>query len=414
MDAEEGLLFMQEMVELSKLQSEKPDAAAQAVSFQMRDGTGVKRKVTVQAGPSRFGKVLLGNDKVTAQTTIVHPFNGCSEPLLPHRIKGKIAIMERGSCMFMEKARNVENAGAVGAIIVDNTPGTSAATSPMFSMSGDGNDDVHIPTVFLFSQDASKLLLALSKDATTEVTISEYKGETDVWPQNEDESVFQKLKLSVQEFLNKHAGIAFTQTVSDGGFKAYIGLDKIRIVHENIEENQVPTEKVTNPQWSQIRKGLLKSILHSETHELFVPINILRIYYQTLSKADEIRSHDIVQQTKWLLNELNIEHHREEDDSLIKPEKDNIVSAAANDNIEMSSSDNDQKLETLNDILGKISNIQKDLIDELSKSSDDRVLVSQIKNSKHKVILTKEQLDTSETRNSGSDLNKKNHVVDEL
>lgn len=98
-------------------------------------------------------------------------------------------------------------------------------------MSGDGSDDIHIPAVFLFTQDASKLLLALSRDPTVEVTITELR-DTDHFSQNEDESMFQKLKLSVQEFLNKHTGIDFTKLVEVGEFRANIGNDKIRITRE--------------------------------------------------------------------------------------------------------------------------------------------------------------------------------------
>lgn len=110
-------------------------------------------------------------------------------------------------------------------------PGSSAMSSPVFSMSGDGSDDVKIPAVFLFTQDASKLRLALSHDPTVEVTISELK-DTDNFSQNEDESMFQKLKLSVQEFLNKHTGIEFTKMVEVGEFRANIGNDKIGITRE--------------------------------------------------------------------------------------------------------------------------------------------------------------------------------------
>ena len=42
--------------------------------------------------------------------------------------------------------RNAEQAGAVGAVIVDNAEQT---TSGVLAMSGDGTDDVNIPSLFL-------------------------------------------------------------------------------------------------------------------------------------------------------------------------------------------------------------------------------------------------------------------------
>ena len=60
--------------------------------------------------------------------------------------------------------------------MVDNTPGTSAATSPMFAMSGDGTDDVTIPVVFLFYQDASQLLQAVTANPALEVTVADMRS----------------------------------------------------------------------------------------------------------------------------------------------------------------------------------------------------------------------------------------------
>lgn len=47
---------------------------------------------------------------------------------------------------------------------MDNVAGSSAATSPMFAMSGDGKevDDVTIPVVFLFFTEAAELMKAIN------------------------------------------------------------------------------------------------------------------------------------------------------------------------------------------------------------------------------------------------------------
>lgn len=62
------------------------------------------------------------------------------------------------------QARRIQQAGAVAGIVLDNVDGSSAATSPIFAMSGDGKevDDVTIPVVFLFSMEASELLKAIA------------------------------------------------------------------------------------------------------------------------------------------------------------------------------------------------------------------------------------------------------------
>lgn len=398
---------MQEMIEVAKLQSQERDASPQAVSFPMRDSDGRMRRISVQAGPAHFGTLLTGSKKVTGVTTIVSPIKGCSDAVLSGNIRGKIAIMERGDCMFVDKARRVQKAGAIGAVIIDNMPGSSVESSPMFSMSGDGTDDVAIPTVFLFAEDASKLLLALSKDPTIQVTLSEYKND-EGW-HKEEESMFQKLKISVQEFLNKHTGIAFTKTIKVGSFKAFIGVDKIRIIHEPAGDDNILTEEVTNQQWSQIRKGLLRSIMHSETKELFVPLNILRIYYQTLSApSEDSKSYDVAKQTDWLLNELNIEHHLKEDDALVKVEKDAGVTLVTGEKVVKGALE-----KKLSSILETINQIEKNVIDELSKSSDNQLVFSE-KQTGDKVVITKEQLDASEMQSGDNTKTKKNRASDEL
>lgn len=98
---------MQEMVERAKLQSHAPDPPLQSVSFPMKDSTGVERKITIEAAPAHFGTYLEGKKTVTAHTVIVNPFRGCSTLKETERIRGKIAIMERGDCIFVEKTRKV-------------------------------------------------------------------------------------------------------------------------------------------------------------------------------------------------------------------------------------------------------------------------------------------------------------------
>ena len=46
----------------------------------------------------------------------------------------------------------------------------------MFAMSGDGTDDVTIPVVFLFYQDASQLLQAVGVNPALEVTVADMRS----------------------------------------------------------------------------------------------------------------------------------------------------------------------------------------------------------------------------------------------
>jgi mannosidase alpha-like ER degradation enhancer 3 len=60
--------------------------------------------------------------------------------------------------MFVDKARHIQNAGAIGGIVFDNNSQSSADTVPLFSMSGDGLSDITIPLVFLFGVESRRLM----------------------------------------------------------------------------------------------------------------------------------------------------------------------------------------------------------------------------------------------------------------
>lgn len=45
---------------------------------------------------------------------------------------GKIALIQRGQCMFAEKARNIQNAGAIGGIVIGEY-----SSVPLGSLGGD-------------------------------------------------------------------------------------------------------------------------------------------------------------------------------------------------------------------------------------------------------------------------------------
>lgn len=72
--------------------------------------------------------------------------------------------------MFIEKARNIEQCGAIGGIVLDTVKDSSARSASMFAMSGDGGqNDPTVPLVFLFSMDAKPLLEALQSNPNIQV-----------------------------------------------------------------------------------------------------------------------------------------------------------------------------------------------------------------------------------------------------
>ncbi|NWQ77373.1 EDEM3 protein, partial [Columbina picui] len=158
LDAEDGLRFMQEMIELSSQQQKE------------------------QQLPPRAVQITRGF------VATIKPYNGCSEITNPEAVKEKIALMQRGQCMFAEKARNIQKAGAIGGIVIDDNEGSSSDTAPLFQMAGDGKntDDITIPMLFLFNKEGNIILDAIREYEAVEVLLSDkakdratiFKGKT--------------------------------------------------------------------------------------------------------------------------------------------------------------------------------------------------------------------------------------------
>ncbi|XP_078459654.1 ER degradation-enhancing alpha-mannosidase-like protein 3 [Lampetra fluviatilis] len=160
-DAADGLRFMQEMMDLSNQQKE--DLPPRVVQIMSPPFLG---RMVLTAGPAQFGVDLAIVEKgVQALVAVGEPFSGCSELVNGDAVVGKISLLQRGQCMFAEKARNVQLAGGVGTIIIDDTEGSSSDTAPFFQMAGDGKstDDVGVPLLFLFHKEGRILLEALAR-----------------------------------------------------------------------------------------------------------------------------------------------------------------------------------------------------------------------------------------------------------
>ncbi len=73
-------------------------------------------------------------------------------------LAGKIAVIDRGTCSFVIKAKNAQNAGAIGVIIVNNTTGT---LSP-----GGSDPTITIPTILITLADGAALKSAIGGGVT--------------------------------------------------------------------------------------------------------------------------------------------------------------------------------------------------------------------------------------------------------
>lgn len=56
--------------------------------------------------------------QVRGFVTVAEPYSGCSEVTNGEYVQGHIALLQRGQCMFAEKARHIQKAGAIGGIVI--------------------------------------------------------------------------------------------------------------------------------------------------------------------------------------------------------------------------------------------------------------------------------------------------------
>merc|ERR1719418_365133 len=208
-DGEEGLLFMQEMIELSKQQTNLPATEAKAVRYKLIGGPEedvLDVSKTIFAGPAQFGRELGKGFSVSGPLILAEPIEACRTPDNAKEFWGAIVIVRRGDCMFVEKARILEKAGAKGGIVIDNNKGSTSTNSPLFSMSGDGVDDVSIPMVFVFYNDAKDILEALKSRPKMEASLLD-SSDTATKDQDLTESVVEELHHDitspVRSFLEK-------------------------------------------------------------------------------------------------------------------------------------------------------------------------------------------------------------------
>ena len=97
-DGEEGLLFMQEMIDLSKQQSSLPTTQAKLVRHRR---VGQQEWQEITAGPAQFGRELYQGFSVKGALVLADPITACQVPDNAKEFWGKIVIVERGECMFI-------------------------------------------------------------------------------------------------------------------------------------------------------------------------------------------------------------------------------------------------------------------------------------------------------------------------
>jgi len=101
------------------------------------------------ASPGLSGTIVQGLDP--ADTAGPSTTDGCSALTNGSSVGGNIALLDRGSCTFVTKVKNAQNAGAIGVIIVDNR-----LEIPPPGMSGT-DPTITIPSVMISQGDGATI-----------------------------------------------------------------------------------------------------------------------------------------------------------------------------------------------------------------------------------------------------------------
>jgi len=102
----------------------------------------------IPAGTAAFGNVPpASGTSGTLQATV--PADACAVITNGSVLAGKIALIDRGSCAFVEKAKRAQDAGAIGVVIANNVEG-------ILGMAGT-DATVTIPSVLISLSDANRL-----------------------------------------------------------------------------------------------------------------------------------------------------------------------------------------------------------------------------------------------------------------
>lgn len=92
--------------------------------------------------------------------------DGCSTLTNSAQLAGKIAVIDRGNCNFIDKTLNAQAAGAAGVIIVNNVGGTSPP-----SMSGTSAVPITIPTISVTQSTGNAIKTQLNNAVPVNVRI---------------------------------------------------------------------------------------------------------------------------------------------------------------------------------------------------------------------------------------------------
>ncbi len=105
------------------------------------------------------GDLVLTNDGSADPTLACNPLTNAAA------VNGNIAVIERGTCYFVDKIKNAQNAGAIGVLMINNVDGTPI-------IMGGTDATITIPSVMISKADGAAILAALGNNETININVT--------------------------------------------------------------------------------------------------------------------------------------------------------------------------------------------------------------------------------------------------
>jgi hypothetical protein len=209
-----------------------------------------------QVGTASFGPPLTAQGLKRKVGQLVDQPNGLGLACAPlaaaqaKAVKNKIALVDRGVCTFVVKAKNVQDARARGMIVVDNV-----AASPPAALGGT-DPTIAIPAVRITLADGARLKAALAANVT-----SENSDEAE-----EDDDDEKKLKVTLNVDPNQLAGADVA--------------GRVMLFTPNPFQ---PGSSVSHWDTSATRNLLMEPAINDDlTHSVVAPNDLTRAFFQDL------------------------------------------------------------------------------------------------------------------------------------
>jgi hypothetical protein len=104
------------------------------------------------------------------------PSEACSPLVNGSSVSGKIALIRRGNCAFVDKIQHAQDEGAVGVIMINhNNPDNDPTYVPYVNMAGFTTPAFTIPSVFVNFEDGEAIIAAVEGGETISATLQDYE-----------------------------------------------------------------------------------------------------------------------------------------------------------------------------------------------------------------------------------------------